>query len=325
MAEQQIPEMQDFGEPGARTPGFYRWAAWFAEKCHSSGALPHVRNPAQAFTILCKGDELGLKAFASWSWIYLTSQGRLAIQSKGALAVAQGSPMFGGYREWIEFEGTPDMVGCAEAIRRGFPPTVKKFSMADADKAGLLKQRRNQRGETYDSTYQSYLKDMLLSRARARALDIAFAAELGGIPVDAAAEDAEMMDERRSGRQQPALPSGPAPVDPVLQGLKSGKSLLLEPGGAQELELQKQIERDVEEVFAEHPIRTFIRSVDNATPAGVKPEPGSQVQPPGELPTPMAPRKKLDRGGGGQCERCSHKTNELGGCDLCGWPGADLR
>jgi hypothetical protein len=203
--------------------------AWdFANKCFQSGTLPdHIQKGSQAFAIMCKGAELGLPPFASWDLIYPTKAGKLAIMTKGALGVVQAKPTYEDYTEHLEGEGE-EMKAVAIAQRKGKKPVVKEFSYEDADVAGLLKQRKNKRGEDYNGTYQSYLKDMLLSRARGRALDVAFAAELRGIPIEGIAEDIDMMVEREKGTARiergpelPALP--PGKPDPFLEALRKGE------------------------------------------------------------------------------------------------------
>jgi hypothetical protein len=170
-------------------------AVAYATACFNSRLLPdHIKNGQQAFVIMDNGRELGLRPWASWKVIYITRQGRIALMSKGALAVAQASPRFENYEERIELEGTEEMRAVAVAKARGFKPVEKTFSMADAKAAGLLDRKRSRDGREYDGPWQAYLKDMLLARARDRALAIAFAAELAGIELETLAEDADRLE-----------------------------------------------------------------------------------------------------------------------------------
>jgi hypothetical protein len=226
--------------PNSRPLGWYRWASWFAQKIHESGVLPdQIKTHNAAFAVLCKGDELGLPPFAAWNLIYFTKAGRLALMSKGALAVVQSKPTFDGYKEWLEGEGET-LKACAAAKRKGQEAIVKEFSHADADTAKLLGPRVNQYGKSYDSTYDLYEKDMLLSRVRARVLDIAFAAELGGIPIEGVAEDIDAAEGRRTERPKQATPAGtkdektplglpPGRTDPLIEELKRGATKQPEP------------------------------------------------------------------------------------------------
>lgn len=223
---------------GNRTIGWYKWAAWFSKKCFDSGLLPEqIKTPQQAFAILCKGDELGLPPFGAWQFIYLTKAKRLALLGKGALAVVQSKPMFESYSERIEREGTPEMAAVAIAKRKGMEAIVKTFSVADAEAARLL-----EKGKDYFGPWLGFLKDMLLSKARARALDIAFAAELGGIDLEGVAEDIAAAEERKAAvraqpqaRQQirearrPALPPGTEIRDSLLDEVSKRPEMVAEP------------------------------------------------------------------------------------------------
>lgn len=314
---------------GNKTFAWYKWAAWFAKRIFESGAQRQLTSANQAFAILCKGEELGLPPFAAWTWIYTTKQGRLAIQSKGALAVVQSkTAVYGGYKEWIEDEGQPTMRACAQAVRIGFDPTLKEFSLKDAETAGLLRQRHTQQGEKYDSTYQSYLKDMLLSRVRGRVLDIAYAAELGGIDIEGPAEDADMMEARRRPEKaepkqlqaprgdplltelgaRPALTAG-APAAPVVVGssstVSSGPPPAAQPTAGKPAKARKAPIRPRGATGIAGP------AAEEATPTATKAEP--KASPP---PEPSAPT---------QCGRCAGGLNQMGGCDVCGWPGPDIR
>jgi len=170
----------------------------FATWAWESRYLPnHIQNAKQAFTIMQRGAEMGLPPFAAWRFIYQTRGGKLALESKGALAVCQSKPSFEDYSERIEGEGD-GMRGVAVAKRKGRQPTIKEFTMEDAKRAGLLKRPKNKQGNEYDGPWQAYLKDMLLSKARERSLSIAFAAELGGIPVEGLAEEIEARQAERA-------------------------------------------------------------------------------------------------------------------------------
>jgi hypothetical protein len=236
-----------------------------------------------------------LPPFAAWNFIYLTKARRLAIQTKGALAVVQSKPSFEGYREFIENEDKPAEMWVATVVakRRGFPEVVKHFSYADALLAGLLRERKNQQGQSYDSPWQSYVKDMLLSRARGRCLDIAFAAELGGFPIEGVAEDIDMMEERERGRARseparraPRELAPPAAVDPLFAELA---------GGLRKTPEQMPVVLPASAVSV---VPEVVGVKEFAAAAAAAPE---------------------------RCERCTCKLNLLSECDACGWPGADLR
>ena len=193
-------------------------AVAYATACFNSRLLPnHIKNGQQAFVIMDNGRELGLRPWASWKVIYITRQGRIALMSKGALAVAQASPRFENYEERIELEGTEEMRAVAVAKARGFKPVEKTFSVADAKAAGLLEQRSTREGKEYATPWQAYLKDMLLARVRERALTIAFAAELAGIELETLAEDADRLEAVAKPAQAPAAIVG-APREAAAEG-----------------------------------------------------------------------------------------------------------
>lgn len=211
----------------------------FAKWCYESGYLPeHIKNAKQAFAILARGAELGLPPFAAWRFVYMTKGGRLALETEGALAVCQASPVFEDYTERIEGSGQ-EIKAVAAAKRKGRSIVVKEFSFDDALQAGLLKQGRTRDGGTYQTVWQSYMKDMLLARARGRALRQAFPDVLGGIPVRGEAED---IDRQRVEDQRDESPA-PAQLGP-------GKDSLLESLLPQKTpEVQQIIDAQVEEVF----------------------------------------------------------------------------
>lgn len=175
-------------------------ALGYATACFRSGMLPsHIKTPEQAFVIMDNGAELGLRPWASWKLIYITKQGRIATMSRGALAIVQACPHYEYYDERIELEGTEQMKGVAVAKRKGSREIVKTFSLDDAKKAGLTVRKKNHRGDEYDGPWQSFLKDMLLARARDRALNTAFAAELAGIELETFADDADRLEIKAEG------------------------------------------------------------------------------------------------------------------------------
>lgn len=332
----QAPEPQAGDEIlfGGKTKGWYRWAAWFAGMCFRSRMLPrHVENQEQALYILLKGEELGLKPTFAWDYLYPTKSGKLGIPKRAALAVVQACPMFGGYEERLEGEGD-NLRGVAIATRKGFPPTLKEFTMKDAGAAGLLKQPRSREGGTYDGPWQSYLKDMLLARAAGRALNVAFAAELAGCLVEGEAEDADDMEERRSGKAQKALPVAPPRRDPLLAALEQRKQEQLKalpapaaaPAVVAEPEvldpaLVKVIDQQVEEMWPRE-------QKESGPPPAAQPATGiPAVKKPlvRDKSKTVKPTTPAGPAAGGGCSRCNHKLNAMGGCDVCGWPGADIR
>jgi hypothetical protein len=327
---------------GNRTVGWYKWASWFSQKIWESRVFQHLNTAAAAFAILCKGDELGLPPFAAWTWIYQTKAGRLAIQSKGALAVVQASPNFAGYEERIEQEGTPEMRGVAIATRQGHKPYIKEFTLKDAEVAGLLREGVTREGGKYETTYKLYLKDMLQARARGRVLDIAFAMELGGIALEGIAEDAERVAAQRpTPAAAPESSLGPPAVPPrrdPLLALVAPKELV---AGDRVPEVDpafvKVISDQVDEMFGPSGAPAEDRrgqGREETSPAadtgpvasGPPPAAGPKARPPAAPGDPKPPAGKAKGGGPSQCPRCGRAPlNALGGCDVCAYPGQDIR
>lgn len=198
----------------------FRVSKWAFESRYLS---EQIKNPQQALMVLMRGAELGLPPFASWRYIYQTQQGKLALESEGALAVCSSSPVFEDYEEHLEGEGD-EILAVATATRRGRAPVRKTFSLADAKAAGLTDERKRD-GTRYSGTWTKFTKDMLLARARSRALRIAFPDVLGGIPIQGEAEDIDRgTAERAQAKATPeprVQPPSPAPAggDPILRGL----------------------------------------------------------------------------------------------------------
>lgn len=318
----QLGKAIEYGEGGIviRTvDDLKNLAKWAVE----SGFLPEqIRTAQQAFVIMVSGAELGLKPMAATKFLYLTKARRVALMTKGALAVVQSKPTYDGYREWIEGEGR-EMKACAWAKRKGQEGLTKEFTYLDAEVAGLLKERRTREGTSYDSTYQSYLKDMLLSRARGRVLDIVFAAELGGIPIEGVAEDIDMMARRQAGEQyrepQPSVvpkASGPDPLLKMIEQQKPRDVVELDPADV------KIIEEQIDEIFPRE---------EQGPPPVLQPKPGNPKGEPNTLVGNKGGRgttssKGPDLGGGIKlCPRCQFGLNLMGGCDICGYPGEDIR
>ena len=198
-----------------------------------SRMLPdYIKTVEQAFMILMTGADLGLRPSAALKYLYPTRSRRIALNTKGALAVVYQSKLCEAYKEWIEGKDEK-LRAVATTRRRGMPDAfTKDFSWEDAKKAGLLEQRQTRDGEDYDSTYDKYLKDMLLSRARGRVLEIAYPDVLGGTPLEGIAEDIDRGEAEREGRPaRPPVedePAGPRQItaggpDPLLEALRGAR------------------------------------------------------------------------------------------------------
>jgi hypothetical protein len=139
--------------------------------------------------------------------------GRPAVYGDAALALVQSSPACAYVREYVEGEGD-NLTAVCEVQRRGYPqPTVAKFSVADAKKAGLW-------GKT--GPWSQYPSRMLGLRARGFALRNAFADALRGLVTAEEAQDyptPEPVREPVVVRSKPHTPdvrTTPADVAPLV-------------------------------------------------------------------------------------------------------------
>lgn len=135
--------------------------------------------PESCLLAIQHGSEIGLSPMQSLQNIACIN-GRPAIWGDAALAVAMASAVCESVTETIDGEGD-GMVATCSAKRRGYErPTVVRFSVADAKKAGLW-------GKT--GPWTQYPRRMLQLRARGFALRDAFPDVLKGLVTAEEAHD----------------------------------------------------------------------------------------------------------------------------------------
>jgi hypothetical protein len=135
--------------------------------------------PESCLLAIQHGSEIGLSPMQSLQNIACIN-GRPAIWGDAALAVAMASPVCEYVTEKIDGDGE-SMVATCEAKRRGYEkPTVARFSVADAKKAGLW-------GKS--GPWSQYSRRMLQLRARGFALRDAFPDVLKGLVTAEEAQD----------------------------------------------------------------------------------------------------------------------------------------
>ena len=143
--------------------------------------------PESCLLAIQHGSEVGLSPMQSLQSIAVIN-GRPTIWGDAALALVQSSPVCEYVREYIEGDGDA-MTAVCEAKRRGYPaPTVSRFSMADAKRAGLA-------GKS--GPWSQYPGRMLALRARGFALRNAFADALRGLITAEEAQDYPTTTESR--------------------------------------------------------------------------------------------------------------------------------
>jgi hypothetical protein len=146
--------------------------------------------PESCLLAIQHGSEVGLSPMQSLQSIAVIN-GRPTIWGDAALALVQASPVCEYVKEYTEGDGDA-LVAVCEAKRRGYPaPTVVRFSVADAKKAGLW-------GKA--GPWQQYPTRMMTLRARGFALRNAFADALRGLITAEEAQD------------YPTTPPAPEPV-----------------------------------------------------------------------------------------------------------------
>ncbi len=169
--------------------------------------------PESCLLAIQHGSEIGLSPMQSLQNIACIN-GRPAIWGDAALAVAMASPVCEYVREQIDGDGEAMAAWC-EAKRRGYEkPTVARFSVADAKKAGLW-------GKS--GPWTQYPRRMLQLRARGFALRDAFPDVLKGLVT---AEEAQDYQQPEPVREPTPSVVKVTPVAPVVPEDPMGKARL---------------------------------------------------------------------------------------------------
>lgn len=126
-----------------------------------ASAMPNVDRPEKVARIILAGAEIGLSPAQSLESLWMGKNGRIAIWGDGAIALVRASGLMEDFKEWVEGDGD-DRMGVATA-KRGDEVMVRKFSVRDANKAGLIERARGAKG---DGPWVTYQDRMLTSRAR---------------------------------------------------------------------------------------------------------------------------------------------------------------
>lgn len=167
--------------------------------------------PASCVLAIQAGAEIGLSPMQALQSIAVVN-GRPSIYGDAALAVVKASPVCEYVTESVEGDGD-QMVATCTAKRRGYPePTVSRFTVADAKKAGLW-------GKS--GPWSQYPRRMLQMRARGFALRDAFPDALRGMVTAEEASDYPTPEPSREPVQvrpkyhQPDVKTTPADVAPL--------------------------------------------------------------------------------------------------------------
>jgi hypothetical protein len=196
--------------------------------------------PESCLLAIQHGSEIGLSPMQSLQSIAVIN-GRPCVWGDAALALVQSSPACEYVKEYVEGQGE-SLTAVCEAKRRGYPaPTISKFSMADAKRAGLA-------GKA--GPWSQYPERMLALRARGFALRNAFADCLRGLVTAEEAQDYPTPSVPPQAAREPVVVrpkfDAPAPVadDPM------GKARLAV-SSAKTIEALDKLRRLVEERTAQ--------------------------------------------------------------------------
>lgn len=167
--------------------------------------------PASCVLAIQAGAEIGLSPMQALQSIAVVN-GRPSIFGDAALAVVKASPVCEYVTETVEGDGE-QMVAICTAKRRGYPqPTVVRFTVADAKKAGLW-------GKS--GPWTQYPRRMLQMRARGFALRDAFPDALRGMVTAEEAGDYQTPEPAREPVvvrprfHEPEIRTSPADVAPL--------------------------------------------------------------------------------------------------------------
>jgi len=131
-----------------------------------------VASPEQSASIMLKGFELGLSLTASFEFIHLID-GKPSLSPRGALALIQTSPNFGGLevQDISDANGKPERCRVTMTRKNGYSYKVE-FTMEDAARADLIKSKGG---------WDKYPANMLRWRAIGYCADVVFPDVLGGM------------------------------------------------------------------------------------------------------------------------------------------------
>lgn len=158
------------------------------------------------------GRQTGMQLWSAMKSIAVINN-RASIFGAGAIGLVRAKGKLSWLKEGLTGEETTRTAWC-EVKRSGEPPDVtykKAFSWAQAKTAGLLDDAKKKH------TWGKYLDDMLLSKARARALSVAFADILEGLSIAEDVADYEEDVIKSGGKQAPPsafdfMAAAPEPV-----------------------------------------------------------------------------------------------------------------
>ena len=252
-----------------------------------------------------------------------------------AVGFIQNSPVIvpGSFKSWVEGEGD-SRTGYCTAQRKGYSePFLRKFSVRDAKLAGLWSK---------GGPWTSRPDNMLEWRAIGDMARFHFGDVMGNLPI---AEDVEAGGyvTPEGARELPSepRPGPPSPIrDPILAELVPGPQ-----APAAEVEATQRLRDKIVAAADQSLPRDEIHFINRdgsvagkivglakehpEKPAAMQAVIDKQVDEVFAAAAPGSPAHveavamvaAIVTPPGSPCPRCKAKLNQMGGCDLCGWPG----
>lgn len=198
--------------------GFEELERW-AERVKNSDMMPkdYKGKPDNIIIAVQMGAELGLRPMQAIQNIAVIN-GRASVWGDAMLALCKTHPLYVSTEETVAGEGDARVATC-KMIRRGEPPVIRTFSVADAKKAGLWKETARTTKKGRDGPYEvdsgpwySYPDRMMQMRARGFAARDAYPDKLRGL---ISAEEAQDYALENTGLTLPTYSSAAPAPDPT--------------------------------------------------------------------------------------------------------------
>lgn len=163
----------------------------FAQIAAESGCYG-IRSPQQAMVILARGTELGLPAGTALGAMHIIN-GKLTLSARGKVAVVKSRPDLCAYFREVEASDTHAVY---ETQRVGQAPERERFDLAEAERAGLMK----------NDNWKKWPKAMCRARASANLADRVYEDVLAGLATREVMEDVAAEADDRAPPVDPLAP-----------------------------------------------------------------------------------------------------------------------
>lgn len=199
----RLPAMMTGGTVKPIVPQSMEDAYRLAKAVCMAGMAPKgLDTPEKAMIAILQGLEVGMTPMASLQRIAVVN-GRPTIWGDGAMSLVRGSGLCEYVKERIDGKDDARVAVCVVKRRGETDSAERKFSVADAKKAGLWGKQ---------GPWQQYPERMLQMRARAFALRDVFADVLGGMYLREEIDDREIRDVTPARAPSPSRPPSPAAI-----------------------------------------------------------------------------------------------------------------